>query len=260
MSIQSYLNHQVPSKLTIQHVAVFRPFHWLAKGWSDINHQPMASLAHGLVVSSLILVTFLITSINIYILAIIISGFMLIGPIMAAGLCELSRRNESGEAISFDDSLEGLRHCQSSLNHFAGILLAFSVLWFVISGLVLSLIIGDLTPSLEQIVWGDFLSFVTPVQLMLYLLVGGILASLVFVVSVVSVPVIIEKNIPALDAMALSFEVTITNLATVLVWASLIVVLTAIGFATFLVGMIVIYPLLGHATWHAYRDLVESKA
>ena len=260
MSVQSYINHHVPSQLAIHHVAALRPLKWLAQGWQDINLHLMASLAHGFAVSALILATLFLASINIYVVAVLISGFMLIGPIMAAGLCELSRRNQSGEAVSFDDSLEGLRHCQSSLNHFAGILLGFSVMWFVISGVVLFLALGDITPSLEQLVWGDFLGLVTPTQVLLYVIVGGLLASIVFVVSVVSVPAIIENAIPAVDAMAISFKVTITNLATMLVWASLIVALTAIGFATFLVGMIIIYPLLGHATWHAYRDLVESKA
>ena len=260
MSVQSYINHRASSQLAIHHVAVLRPFKWLTKGWQDINDHPMVSLAHGLIVSALILATLLLTSINIYVAAVMISGFMLIGPIMAAGLCEISRRNERGEAVDFDESLEGLRHCQSSLNHLAGILLGFSVLWFIISSMVLFLTIGDLAPPLEQLVWGDFLSVVTPTQLLLYTLVGGLLASIVFVVSVVSVPAIIENDLTATDAMIVSFQVTLSNLVTMIIWSSLIVALTAIGFATFLVGMIVIYPLLGHATWHAYRDLVENKA
>ncbi|OUR65793.1 hypothetical protein A9Q79_02040 [Methylophaga sp. 42_25_T18] len=259
MSEQSYSNPPISSQLSIQQAALLKPFSWLAQGWQDIRRHPQASLAHGLAVSALILITLIITSIHIYVIAAVVSGFMLIGPIMAAGLCELSRRDEKDEPTSFDDSLDGLRHCQSTLNHLAGILLSFSVLWFVISGLVLFLTVGDIAPSLELTLWGDFLSYVTPSQIALYTVVGGLLASIVFVVTVVSVPAIIENDIPAVDAMILSFKVTIANLPTMIVWSSLIVILTVIGFTTFLVGMIVIYPLLGHATWHAYRDLVESK-
>ena len=258
MDIQSYLNHHVPSQLSIRHAALFKPFSWLAKAWQDLRHHPQASLAHGLAVSALILISLIITSIHIYVIAGIVSGFMLIGPIMAAGLCELSRRDEHDEPVSFDHSLDGIRHCQSTLNHLAGILLGFSVLWFVISGLVLFLTIGNIVPSFELTLWGDFLTYVTPMQIVLYIVVGGVLASIVFVVSVVSVPAIIENDIPAVDAMIISFKVTLANLPTMIVWSSLIVLLTAIGFATFLVGMVVIYPLLGHATWHAYRDLVQS--
>ena len=258
MDIQSYLNHRIPSQLSIRHAALLKPFNWLALAWQDLSHHPKASLAHGLAVTALLLVFLLITSIHVAVTAAFISGFMLVGPIMAAGLCELSRRDEHDEPVSFDDSLDGLRHCQSTLIRFAGILLGFSALWFMISGLVLFLTIDNIAPTLEQTLWGDFLAFVTPMQIVLYLVVGGLLASIVFVVSVVSVPAIIDNDIPAVDAMIISFKVTIANLPTMIVWSSLIVLLTAIGFTTFLLGMIVIYPLLGHATWHAYRDLVEN--
>jgi len=260
MSEQSYINQKVPEQLSIQPVGFLRPFIWLAYAWQDLLRHPIASLAYGFAVSALLLVIFFVTSLNIYVIVASISGFMLIGPIMAAGLCELSRRNENDEAVGFDESIDGLQHCQSSLTRFAGILLGFSALWFLLSGLVLSLTVGDIAPPLDQTMWGNFLTLVTPSQLLLYAIVGGILACVAFVVSVVSVPAIIDNSLPSADAMAVSFKATLDNLPTMLLWAFLIVLLSAVGFVTFLIGMIIIYPLLGHATWHAYRDIVNNQA
>lgn len=257
MNVQSYINHHIPSQLSIHHVAIARPFKWLALAWQDLSDNPKASLAHGLIVTALMLVTLLITSVHVYVIAAAITGFMLVGPILSAGLCELSRQNEQGNIVSFDHSLEGLKPIQNSLVRFSSTLLGFSIVWFVISGLLLLVTVGDGAPSLQQLLWGNILEIVTPVQLVLYTLIGGILASIVFVVSVISVPAIIDHNISAVDAMAVSTKVTLENIPTMLVWAGLIVLLTAIGFASYLVAMIVIFPLLAHATWHAYRDLVN---
>ncbi len=258
MNVQNYINQHVPAQLSIHHVALFRPFKWLMLAWQDISHHPKASLAHGLIVTGLIFVTLLITSIHVYIIAAAISGFMLIGPILSAGLCELSRQIEQGKTVSFDSSMQGLSQSQSSLAQFAGILLGVSLLWFLLSGLVLLATIDIAVPSLQQLLWGNIFDVVNPSQLIIYVLIGGLLAGIVFMVSVVSVPAIIENNISPIDAMALSTKVTLENLATILVWGILIVTLTVVGFATYLIAMIVIYPLLSHATWHAYRDLVDK--
>jgi uncharacterized membrane protein len=258
MNVQNYIDHHIPAQFSIKHVAIARPFNWLSLAWQDINIHPKSSLAHGLIVTSLLLVTLLITSIHVYVIAAAITGFMLIGPILSAGLCEQSRQHEQGQVVNFDSSLEGLKRCQSSLIQFSGILLGFTMLWFAISGLLLFVTVGNIVPSLQQLLWGNIFDIVTPMQLALYTLIGGLLASFVFVVSVISVPAIIENNISAIDAMATSIKVTIDNIPTIVIWATLIVMLTGLGFATYLIGMIVIYPLLAHASWHAYRDLVQN--
>ncbi|MDT8370689.1 MAG: DUF2189 domain-containing protein [Gammaproteobacteria bacterium] len=258
MNVQSYINQHISSRFSIHHVAMAKPFKWLSLAWQDFANNPKASLAHGLIVTALMLVTLLITSVHVYVIAAAITGFMLVGPILSAGLCELSRQNERGNLVGFDRSLEGLKPNQDSLLRFSSILLGFSVVWFVVSGLLLLITVGDVAPSLQQLLWGNILDIVTPMQLVLYTLVGGILASIIFVVSVVTVPTIIDNNVTALEAMALSAKVTFENMSTMLVWAGLIVTLIAIGFSTYLIGMIVIYPLLAHATFHAYRDLVKS--
>jgi len=258
MNVQNYLNHHIPPQLSVHHVESLKPFKWLNLAWHDISQNPTVSLSHGLIVTALLLVTLLITSVHVYVIAAAITGFMLIGPILSAGLCELSRQHEQGNTVSFDSSLEGLKPSKDALIQFSAILLGFTVLWFLISGLLLTATIGDAVPTLQQLLWGNILDLMTPMQLVLYMLVGAVLASIVFVVAVVSVPAILENNVPALEAMAISTKVTLENLPTMLVWAGLIVVLTALSFVTYLIGMIVIYPLLAHATWHAYRDLVES--
>jgi uncharacterized membrane protein len=96
----------------------------------------------------------------------------------------------------------------------------------------------------------------SPAQLLGYVVCGGVLAVIVFSVSVVSIPLIIDRHVRASEAMRTSVRVTLANLPAMVVWAGLIVALTALGFLTLLVGMVVIAPLLGYATWHAYRDLI----
>lgn len=260
MSVQSHIHYQIPAQFSIRHVAFFRPFNWLGRGLRDLIHHPQASLAHGLIVTGVFLLTLLITSHHIYMLAAVVSGFMLIGPIMAAGLCEISRRAEVHQHVSFDDSLSGLSRNGQALIRFASMLLGFSLLWFVLSALVLMVTVGTVAPPLDQTLWRDFFSVVTPMQLMLYLIVGGLLASMVFLVSVVSVPAIIDSQISALDAILISIKVATQNVLTMVVWAGLLASLVLIAISSFMLGMIVIYPLLGHASWHAYRDLVANQA
>jgi len=259
MSVQSHIHYHIPAQFSIRHVTFFRPFGWLTRGLHDLVEHPQASLAHGLIVTGVFLLALLITSHHVYVLAAMVSGFMLVGPIMAAGLCEISRRAEIHQHVTFDDSLVGLSRNPSALVQFAGILLGFSVLWFLVSALVLMVTVGNVAPPLNETLWGDFFNVVTPMQLMLYLVVGGLLASMVFVVSVVSVPAIIENKINALDAILISIKVATQNIPTMLVWAALLASLMLLGIGSFMLGMIVVYPLLGHASWHAYRDLVANQ-
>ncbi len=259
MSTFHSLHHLEPTHSTNFETLVLRPFYWLKSGFRDFNYHPAASFAYGFIVTALMFVTFLVTSGHIYVVAAAVCGFMFLGPILAAGLCELSWRHETNEPLSFDQSLTRLRQCQNTLYRFAGVLVGFTIVWFALSALVLSLVLDSIAPSIELSIWGDFLELVTTQQLILYMLSGGILAVAAFSVSVVSIPAIIEMNITVKEAMLLSFKVFISNLPTMIVWGSLLVLLFIIGLSTFLIAMIVLFPLLGHATWYAYRDLVVDE-
>ena len=104
----------------------------------------------------------------------------------------------------------------------------------------------------EIILSGEHLPFV-----LTWLVMGGVLAALVFALAVVAVPMMLDRQTDVVTAMATSLRATLANPLPLLVWAAVIVTLTLLGFATLLFGLVVIMPILGHASWHAYRDLVE---
>jgi len=258
-SYHSLHHHLEPTHAENIKVSMLRPFYWLKSGLQDFNYHPTASFGYGFIVTALMFFTFLVTSSHIYVIAAAICGFMFIGPILAAGLCELSWRHEKHEHLDFDHSLSRLRECQNTLYRFAGVLLGFSIVWFALSALVLSLTLGSVAPSVELSIWGEFSELVTTQQTILYFLIGGLLMVAAFSVSVVSIPAIIEMDLSVKEAMLLSFKVFITNLPTMAIWGSLLTLLIIIGLSTYLIAMIVIFPLLGHATWYAYRDLVVDE-
>lgn len=241
----------------IRVVPLSRPFVWLGKAWGDLLHHRLASLAYGFLVSSLGLIALSYERHPFYVAA-AITAFMLMGPIVAAGLCELSRCSDLNEPADFDSSLKALRPNHDSLLGVANRLVILSFAWFVISYLIMRGTIGAVAPPMAQTVWGDMLSYLSRDQITAYLFAGGSLAIIVFVLSVVTVPMIIDRHVDARTAIKTSLRVAMKDFPVMLVWAALIVILVIIGFATFLIGMVVVFPLLGHATWYAYKDLVEG--
>jgi len=257
MSISSHFGAPVVGVPDISHVSLDRPFLWLSQGWDDLRAMPGASLAYGFLVAALgaLILGF---GRHPYLLAASISGFLLVGPMLTTGLCELSRRRAAGERADFDASLSALGRSRTALTRFSLELAVISLAWFALSTLMLQLALGSIGPGLEATLWGGGLGEVTSAQTMGYAVIGGILAVVVFVRSVVSVPMIVDRDVDARTAVATSLHATLSDLPAMVVWAGLIVALVAFGFSTFLLGMIVVFPLLGHATWHAYDDLVRS--
>jgi uncharacterized membrane protein len=244
-----------PLRIEIRRVPAGRAVVWLDRGWDDLKKIGSAGLAHGALIAILGGVLLALGSTHLYLTAAAVTGYLLVGPVMTTGLCELARRREAREALGFDESLQALTRNPDALLHFGGILALIALLWFVLSGLLLESVLNASVPSLAVALWGGA-SMLTPPQLLGYVVCGGVLAAIVFAVSVVSVPLIIDRHASAPEAMRASMRVTAANLPAMVVWAGLIVGLTAIGFLTLLIGMVVIAPLLGYATWHAYRDLI----
>jgi uncharacterized membrane protein len=248
-------NHPVNS-YPVRSVPLSRPFIWLSEGWDDLLHHRAASLAYGLLVSALGGIILLYGRHPFY-LAAVWSGFLLVGPILTAGLCELSRCRDQGELADFQSSLLPMRRNRRSLLGVAETLALIALVWFALSASIYIGLVGSLAPSLESTVWGDVMRQLSTAQLIAYSAIGLTLAAVVFALSVVTIPMIVDRHVDASTAMRTSLRITQRDLPAMTVWALLIVGLVLLGFVTGLLGMIVIFPLLGHATWRAYRELVE---
>jgi uncharacterized membrane protein len=239
----------------IRRVPARQAIEWLKRAWDDLKHIRSPGLAHGALIAILGGVLLMLGSTHMYLIAAAVTGYLLVGPIMTTGLCELARRYEAREPLGFDESLQALTRNPEGLEHFGGALALIAILWFVLSGLLLESVVSGSVPSLAVAVWGGG-SMLSSSQALPYLACGAVLAVIVFAVSVVSVPLIIDRHARASEAIRASLRATFVNLPAMLLWAGLIVLLTAIGFLTLLVGMVIVAPLLGYATWHAYRDLI----
>lgn len=180
------------------------------------------------------------------------SGFLLVSPFLAIVFYELSRRHEAARALRF----EGVCRNAASIGMYALMLAFILSSWERISAIMVGLFFeGDLTAGgpfpLAALFAPEHLGFFIP-----YMLAGGALAALVFALSVVSLPMLMDRKVDFVTAIVTSLWVVRENPLPMLIWAFMIAALTLLAELAWFVPLAVIFPLLGHATWHAYRDLV----
>lgn len=245
------------ARVEVGRVSIFRPFTWLGRGASDLARCGTVSLAHGLLMALTGWVLLLMLGNHPYFVVAAVSGFLLAAPVMTTGLIELSRRCAEGAPARFDDSLAPLRSHRGPLFRFGAILALLVVGWFAASEVMLRAAFDLHAPSIAETYYVGFLDAAHRAQIVAYVAAGGLLALVVLAISVVTVPLIVDRDLRAGEAIRASLRAVAANPAAMLVWSVLIVGITALGFATLLVGMVVFIPWLGHATWHAYRDLVR---
>jgi len=241
---------------TTRPAAVINPQRWLLLGIQDYRRARKVGLAYGLAVT---VIGWLILALgnHPYFIAAAISGFFLVGPILGAGLIEASMTLEAGGTPTFDSSLRGLDRNGPALARFALALMGISIAWLALSTALLVVAMGPIAPPVQETLWDSTVQLMSSRQLLAWFAIGGVLAVLTFSISVISVPLILDRHASAGEAMRGSLRAVSRHPLACITWAFLIVLLSAIGFATALIGLIVIYPILGHASWHAYRALQD---
>ncbi|MGE0061841.1 MAG: DUF2189 domain-containing protein [Xanthobacteraceae bacterium] len=236
-------------------------FGWLAAGWRDFVTHPAASLSYGLLVFavSAAIVTGLFAFGLDYILFPAFAGFMVVGPLLAIGLYEKSRRLAAGEPVSLARMIF-VKPASNGQVLFTGVLLCLlMLLWMRAAVIIYALFFGLRPfPGLDHIAP---MLFTTPVgwaMLVVGSAVGALFAAFSFAISAVSIPMLLNERIDALTAMGSSVAYTWNNLPAMLTWGIIVLVLFLLSLATGLVGLIVAFPVLGHGTWHAYRAIRPS--
>ncbi len=241
----------------VRPVPLLRPLGWLARGWRDLRQCPGVSLLHGLLLALGGAAIFWLARERFWLLAGAFSGFLLVAPILATGLYALSRGIERREPVSLATVLRAWQPQDTRLVRF-GLLLALAGTGWVLTS-------ASLITALAPAPINKPMDFVRHVLMSdsnylfeSWLALGALLAAPVFASSVVAIPMLLDRPISVLGAVYTSWRVVMEHPAPVALWALLIMVLTLLGMATAMLGLVVIAPLLGHASWHAYRDMVRS--
>jgi uncharacterized membrane protein len=244
----------------IRDLAPDAPRQWLAEGWQDFKSLPLISLLYGVLVYlvSLAIVVGLFALGWDYILFPALAGFMVVGPILAVGLYEKSRRLETGQPIHWRD-IFFVKAESSGQILFTGVLLCLlMILWMRAAVIIYALFFGLVAfPGLDHIVPMLFTTWTGWAMLIVGTAVGGLFAAFSFAISAFSLPMLLNERVDALTAMGTSMALVWNNLRVMLTWAAIVLGAILIGIATSFIGLIIVFPLIGHATWHAYRAVTR---
>lgn len=228
---------------------------WVRLGWQDFKGAGWPSLLHGLIVFIASVAIIEITFLYWPILPGAVSGFVLVGPILATGLYALSQRLEQNQKARFRDAVAAWRKGSRCLVRFGVLLILAGAAWVGITALLFGFFVkAEITQPQA------FLHYVlvqNELHFFLWAVLGGLGAALVFGFTVVSVPLLLDRDVDTRMALLTSIRAVGENPLTMGWWAIFLLVATGLSVFTLMLGFVVLYPVMGHASWHVYRDLVD---
>ena len=232
------------------------PPRWLAAGWRDFLRAPWIGLFYG---AAFMVMGWALAAVYqrapAYVMA-LAAGFLLMGPILCLGLYQVSRTLERGERPDFGASLLAFETRLGPLAIFGFVLLVLEMLWGRAT-LVLFAVSFDGMPDLK----GSLLALLDPENIgftVAWFGVGALFAGLIFAVSVVSMPLLLDRPVDAITAGLTSLRLVLTQTGVMLWWGLLISVLVVAAMLPWFAGLLVVGPVLGHASWHAYRAAIKA--
>ena len=231
----------------------------LQSGWSDFRAAPGFGLFFGGVftVIGLVLLYMLAARGSVLWILPLIGGFPLIGPFMAIGLYEISRRREAGEPLAFGAIIGAVfRERRRELPYMAVVVAFFLLAWLLLARIVLAVSFGPRSMGNPFLSADVLLSPDGLTMLLIGSVIGTVLALLLFAITAVSIPLLLDRDIDVVTAMITSYEAVNRNRDAMLFWGIIIAGLTVLAMIPYFLGMLIVFPVLGHATWHVYRRVV----
>jgi len=234
------------------------PAAWLKKGWQDFKEAPGVSLTYGAIfVLAGYVIFWGLSALNLtYLILPLSGGFILFAPWLALGLYEVSRQLEKGEKPTFSSTCMVWKNAPRRLGLMAFVLLLVMLVWTQIAVVLYALMMGEASLSLESISIDIFTRTDGLAFLGVGSLIGLIFAAAVFLITAVSVPMLLDRDTGTFEAMGVSIRTVMENSHVMWSWAFTIALIAWFALAVFFVGLVVAMPVLAYASWHAYRDLV----
>ena len=247
---------QPASAITLRDLGWQAPLKWLGLGWRDFLRAPGIGLFYGgcfMVMGWALLKVY--ENAPAYTLA-LSAGFLLMGPFLCLGLYRVSQRLEQGEKPDFGDSLLAWDTRTGQLAIFGMVLLVLEMVWGRATLVIFAVSFDgmpDFKGSLTALLSPDNLPFITA-----WAGVGAVFAGLIYSISVISMPMILHRQTDAITAGLTSMRLVLSQTGVMLLWGALITLLVVVALLPWFAGLLVVGPVIGHASWHAYRAAVAD--
>ena len=244
--------------LVVNSVGITEPFDWLAKGWRDIQDAARYSLTYGagIVLISGLLTFGLFATDSLFLLPFLVSGFFLIAPFLGIGLYQMSAHLEKGEPLKACSAVEAWKSNHGQISMVTAGLFIIMQLWIASNFVLFSLLYEGISPPLDNFFSKVFLSEDGRWFTVASITFGALFAWCAYMISAITVPMLIDRKVDGFTAIRFSIKAVLKNFPAMVIWAFLIVLIVGLGLITYYVGLLLALPLIGHASWHAYRSLV----
>jgi uncharacterized membrane protein len=254
--------------LPVRSIGTLQPLVWLVLGWRDIARAGWVSVLHGLAMALAGAAIVMVAHQRFWLLAGALSGFMVVAPVLATSLYALSRAIENLEKPSFGVVLKTWLNWQHShfnkwgndywcMVQFGALLALAATGWVLTSAALITLLAPVPVNTPLDFVWHVILAK-DGWLFEIWLAVGGFMAAPMFASSVVAMPLLLDRRVTLLQAVLTSWQAVLANPVPMAVWSAVIMGFTLLGLGSLMLGLILVIPMLGHASWHAYRDLVDA--